>query len=172
VDGARFANALATLGAAPKSLTWQAGVDVLCLGGTKNGLAAGDAVVFFDRLLAEGFEYRRKQAGHLMAKMRFVAAPWVAVLESGAWLRNARQANAMARRLEQELRGMAGLRLLYPVEANAVLVEMPRRCADELRRRGWHFYTIAGGERLMCSWDTEAADIDALVNDLRAITSV
>ncbi len=172
MDGARFANALATLGVEPKALTWQAGVDVLCLGGTKNGLAAGDAIVFFDRALAEGFEYRRKQAGHLMAKMRFVAAPWVAVLESGAWLRNARHANALARRLEQELCGVVGLRVLHPVQANAVFVEMPPPWAEGLRRRGWHFYTIAGGERLMCSWDTEAADIDALVNDLRAISSV
>jgi threonine aldolase len=169
MDGARFANALAALGVAPKALTWQAGVDVLCLGGTKNGLAWGDAVVFFDRALAEGFEYRRKQAGHLMAKTRFVAAPWVAVLESGAWLRNARHANAMARLLEEGLRGVPGLRLLYPVEANSVFVEMPRAWAEGLHARGWHFYTIAGGERLMCSWDTGADDVRALVGALQAL---
>ncbi|HZY90159.1 MAG TPA: beta-eliminating lyase-related protein, partial [Gemmataceae bacterium] len=89
MDGARFANALATLRVSPKAVTWQAGVDVLSFGGTKNGLAAGDAIVFFNRELAREFEYRRKQAGHLFAKMRYVAAPWVALLESGAWLRNA-----------------------------------------------------------------------------------
>jgi threonine aldolase len=171
VDGARFANALATLRVPPKAVTWQAGVDVLCMGGTKNGLLAGDAVIFFDRALAEGFEYRRKQAGHLMAKMRFVSASWVAVMESGTWRGNAERANAMARRLEAELRGVAGLRVLYPVQANAVFVEMPGQWAAGLRRRGWHFYTIAGGERLMCSWDTEPADIDALLHDLRAVAA-
>jgi threonine aldolase len=169
MDGARFANALATLGLPPRALTWQAGVDVLCLGGTKNGLPGGDAVVFFDRDLANGFAYRRKQAGHLLAKMRYIAAPWVGLLESGAWLRNAGHANAMARRLEEELRGFPELRVLYPVEANAVFVQMPRPWAEGLHRRGWHFYTIAGGERLMCSWDTEAADIAAFVEDLRAV---
>jgi threonine aldolase len=169
MDGARFCNALVTLGATPAALTWQAGVDVLCLGGTKNGLAGGDAVVFFDRALAEGFEYRRKQAGALVAKMRFVAAPWVALLESGAWRRNAAHANAMARRLEAELRRLPGLRLLHPVEANAVFVALPAAWAEALHRRGWHFYTIAGGARLMCSWDTEEADVAAFVDDLRAV---
>src|SRR5205085_2199700 len=116
VDGARFANAIAGLGVSPKALTWQAGVDVLCFGGTKNGMALGDAVLFFDRALAEGFEYIRKQAGHLLAKMRYVAAPWAAMLESGAWLRNAGHANAMARQLEAGMRGLDGVRVLYPVQ--------------------------------------------------------
>jgi threonine aldolase len=171
VDGARFANALATLGVPPKALAWQAGVDVLCLGGAKNGLAAGDAIVFFDRHLAEGFEYRRKQAGHLQAKMRFVSAPWVGLLETGAWLTNAQHANAMARLLEEKLRRFPELRVLYPVQANAVFVEMPRPWTDGLHRRGWHFYTIAGGERLMCSWDTEPADVAAFIEDLHAVAS-
>jgi threonine aldolase len=169
MDGARFANALAALGLPPRGVTWQAGVDVLCLGGTKNGLIAGDLIIFFDRALAEGFDYRRKQAGHLMAKQRFLAAPWVALLDSGAWLRNARHANALARLLEEKLRGVPGLRVLYPVQANAVFVQMPPRWAEGLHSRGWHFYNIAGGERLMCSWDTEPADIDGLITDLRAV---
>ena len=171
VDGARFANALAALRLPPKALTWEAGVDVLCFGGTKNGLAGGDAVIFFDRELARDFEYRRKQAGHLTAKMRYVAAPWAALLESGAWLRNAERANAMARRLEEALRAFPALRVLYPVQANAVFVRMPDGWADGLRRRGWHFYTVAGGERLMCSWDTEPADVDAFVTDLAEIVA-
>ncbi len=166
MDGARLANALATLRLPPKALTWQGGVDVLCFGGTKNGLAGGDAVVFFDRELACDFAYRRKQAGHLVAKMRYVAAPWAALLESGAWLRNAEHANAMARRLEAELRKLPGVTVLYPVQANAVFVRLPPGAAEGLRRRGWHFYTIAGGERLMCSWDTEPDDVDALVKDV------
>jgi threonine aldolase len=169
VDGARFANALASLHVPAKAVTWQAGVDVLCFGGTKNGLAAGDAIVFFNHALAEEFDYRRKQAGHLLAKLRFVAAPWSVLLESGAWLRNAEHANAMARLLEQELRAFAELGIRYPVQANAVFVRLPESWIAGLHERGWHFYTIADGERLMCSWDTEATDIAALVQALRAL---
>lgn len=171
MDGARLANALATLRVPPKTVTWQVGVDVLCFGGTKNGLAVGDAILFFNRDLAKDFEYRRKQAGHLLAKMRYLAAPWVALLESSAWLRNAEHANAMARLLEKELRGIQGLRLLYPVQANAVFVQLPSRWSEALHQRGWHFYTIAGGERLMCSWDTQPSDIAAFVKDLRAVAA-
>ena len=169
MDGARFANALATLRVPPRAATWQAGVDVLCFGGTKNGLGTGDAILFFNRALADEFEYRRKQAGHLMAKMRFVAAPWVGLLESGAWLRNAEHANAMARQLEREVRAIPGLEVLYPVQANAVFLRMPPGWSEALHRRGWHFYTIADGERLMCSWDTAAGDIAAFIKDLRAL---
>jgi threonine aldolase len=168
MDGARFANAVAELRVPPRAVTWEAGVDVLCFGGTKNGLLGGDAVVFFDGAAAEGFAYRRKQAGHLMAKLRFVAAGWVALLESGAWQRNAAHANAMARKLEQELRRLPGLDVLHPVEANSVFVRLPPGCADALHRRGWHFYTIAGGQRLMCSWDTAETDVAAFLADLRA----
>lgn len=171
VDGARFANALTTLNVLPRAITWQVGVDVLCFGGTKNGLAAGDAIVFFNKELAQEFEYRRKQAGHLLAKMRYVAAPWVALLESDAWLRNARHANTMARQMEQELRAFTEVRVLYPVQANGVFVEMPRRWSEGMHERGWHFYTIADGERLMCSWDTQPADIAAFIKDLRAIAA-
>jgi threonine aldolase len=171
VDGARFANAVASLSAAPRWLTWEAGVDVLSFGGTKNGLAVGDVVVFFDRELARDFDYRRKQAGHLLAKMRYVAAPWAALLESGAWQRNAGHANAMARRLEAGLRAIPGVTILYPVQANAVFLRLPQVWTDELHRRGWHFYTIADGERLMCSWDTAEDDVEALLKDVRAVVS-
>jgi threonine aldolase len=171
VDGARFANAVASLRLSPRRLTWEVGVDVLCFGGTKNGLAAGDLIVFFSRDLAREFEYRRKQAGHLLAKMRFVAAPWVALLESGAWLRNAEHANAMARLLETELRRFPELQIVYPVQANAVFVRLPAEWTAALRRRGWHFYTIAGGERLMCSWDTQPSDVAAFVEDVRAVAA-
>jgi threonine aldolase len=170
VDGARLANALATLDMPPRAMTWQAGVDVLCFGGTKNGMAGADAIIFFERSLAEDFAYRRKQAGHLLAKMRFLAAPWVGLLESGAWLRNARHANTMAKRLEKALCGIGGIRLLHPVEANAVFVQMPPGWSETLHARGWQYYSIADGDRLMCSWDTQAGDIDALLEDLLAIS--
>jgi threonine aldolase len=100
MDGARFANAVAALGVAPRAITRDVGVDVLCLGGTKNGMGVGEAVVFFDTALAEEFAYRCKQAGQLASKMRYLTAPWVGLLESGAWLENARRANAAAARLE------------------------------------------------------------------------
>jgi threonine aldolase len=169
VDGARLANALATLQVPPRAVTWQAGVDVVCFGGTKNGLAAGDAIIFFDRALAAEFDYRRKQAGHLLAKLRFIAAPWIALLESGAWLRNAEHANKMAKLLEKELQAFSELRVLYPVQANAVFVRLPEHWVAGLHQRGWHFYTIADGQRFMCSWDTEPSDIDRFVQALREL---
>src|SRR5215472_11903158 len=103
MDGARFANAVVALGISPKEITWQAGVDVLCFGGTKNGIAVGEAVVFFNLELAREFDYRCKQGGQLASKMRFLSAPWVGMLQDGAWLRHAKHANAMARRLETAL---------------------------------------------------------------------
>ena len=171
VDGARFANAMARLDLPPRAITWQAGVDVLCFGGTKNGMAAGDAIIFFDRTLAADFAYRRKQAGQLFAKMRFMAAQWVAMLESGAWRTNARHANAMAQRLEAELRALPGVQVLHPVEANAVFVQFPAGWSDALHARGWHYYSIADGDRLMCSWDTTEEDITALITDVRQIAA-
>lgn len=171
MDGSRFANAVASLNAAPRELTWEAGVDVLCFGGTKNGFAMGEAIIFFNRQLAVEFEYRCKQAGQLASKMRFLAAPWIGMLESGAWLRNAAHANSCARMLEKELVTVPGVRVMFPCQANSVFVEMPPAMVDEVRRRGWHFYTFigSGGARFMCSWETTEEDVTALAADLREI---
>ena len=168
MDGARFANAVAHLHASPAALTWRAGVDVLCLGGTKNGLPAGEAIVFFQRDLADEFARRRKQAGQLASKMRFLAAPWLGVLEDGAWLRHAAHANAMARRLAEGLGSIGEARLLAPVEANGVFVDLPRYAIEALRARGWRFSEVVGdtGVRLMCSWDTPAEAVDRFLGDL------
>jgi threonine aldolase len=168
MDGARFANAVASLGVTPKEITWQVGVDVLCFGGTKNGSHVGEAVVFFKRELAREFDYRCKQAGQLCSKMRFLAAPWVGMLEDGAWLRNARHANAMADRLARKLLGVPEVKLLFPRQANAVFVDLPPDVIEPLRREGWLFYTFIGegGSRLMCSWDTTEEDVDRFVADL------
>lgn len=170
MDGARFANAVAMLGCAPKEITWQAGVDVLCFGGTKNGMGVGEAVVFFDREMAREFEYRCKQAGQLASKMRFLSAPWVGLLQDGAWLRHATHANAMAALLETRLRELAPVQLLFPREANGVFAELPPSAITALRAKGWLFYTFigAGGCRFMCSWDTQPTDVEALAADLRA----
>jgi threonine aldolase len=171
MDGARFANAVAQLGVAPKEITWQAGVDVLCFGGTKNGMAVGEAVVFFDRELAREFDYRCKQAGQLASKMRFLAAPWVGMLQDGAWLRNARRANDMAARLEEALRGVPGVKLLQPREANSVFADLPPAMRQGLRERGWRFYDFIawGGARLMCAWDTTEEDVRAFAADVREL---
>ncbi len=173
MDGARFANAVASLGVSPKEMTWKAGVEVLCFGGTKNGMPVGDAIVFFDRGLAEEFEYRCKQAGQLASKMRFIAAPWVGLLESGAWLEHARHANACARRLEAGLREVEGVEISAPTEANAVFAELPAAVVEGLRERGWHFYTFigAGGARFMCSWETAEEDVAGLLQDVRDLAS-
>ena len=171
MDGSRFANAVASLGVRPKEITWQAGVDVLCFGGTKNGLAVGEAVVFFDRDLAREFDYRFKQAGQLASKMRFLAAPWVGMLRDGAWLRHARHANEMAELLRRGLAEVPGVDVLHPRQANAVFVRFPPGAADGLRARGWRFYDFiaAGGSRLMCAWDTAEEDVRAFLGDVREV---
>ena len=173
MDGARFRNAVAALGAAPAEITWRAGVDVLCFGGTKMGLPVGEAVVFFDRKLSEDFAWRCKQAGQLASKMRFLSAPWLGMLEGGAWLRHAAHANAMAQRLAAGLAAIPGAQLLFPVEANGVFVALPDSVQQGLRQRGWRFYTFiaAGGARLMCAWDTQPESVDALLADLRELSS-
>ena len=167
MDGARFANAVASLGCAPADLSWRAGVDVLCFGGVKNGLAVGEAVLFFDRDLAREFEWRVKQAGHLNSKMRLVTAPWLALLENGVWLENARHANAMAQRLHGRIAGLDGVRLIAPVQSNGVFVELPPAVQARLRERGWRFYTFLGetGCRLMCAWDTTPDTVDRFAAD-------
>ena len=168
MDGARFANAVASLGCAPKEITWQAGVDVLCFGGTKNGLAAGELIVFFKKELSREFEYRLKQAGQLGAKMRFLAAPWISLLTGDVWLRNAQQANAAASQLADRLRTNGKIDIVFPVEANAVFCRMDERPADALRAGGWYFYKFIEPNiyRLMCSWAVNDRDIADLVSAL------
>ena len=167
MDGARFANAVASLGCAPKACTWQAGVDVLCFGGTKLGMACGEAVIFFNRDLAAEFDYRCKQAGQLASKMRFLAASWVGVLENGAWLRHAQHANQCAQKLASRLEKEAGLLAVHPVEANAAFIAMPDALYRGLKGRGWVIYNFIGGAvRLMCSWSTTDAAIDAFLADV------
>jgi threonine aldolase len=169
MDGARFANAVAALGVKPREVTWEAGVDVMTFGATKNGVAVGEAVVFFNHELAKDFNYRRKQAGQLASKMRFLTAPWVAVLENDTWLRYARHANSMAKRLEAAIRPLGDIRIAYPVQTNSVFAHIPPEIVKSMYARGWKFYTHVGvGDeaRLMCSWDTAEADVDAFAKDL------
>jgi threonine aldolase len=171
MDGARFANAVASLGCAPKNITWKAGVHVLSLGGTKNGLAAGELVIFFEKKMSRDFGYRVKQAGHLGSKMRFVAAPWLGLLTGNVWLRNATHANEAARRLADRLRNKTGIESVFPVEANAVFVRLDEQLARGLRTRGWRFYKFIEPDvyRLMCSWSTTDKEISDLIGDIVGI---
>lgn len=162
MDGARFANAVAALNVHPSELTWRAGVDVLCFGGTKNGLPVGEAVVFFDNHLAEDFAYRVKQAGQLASKMRYLSAPWLGLLENQVWLSNAQHANAMAELLYQRIKDLPRLRIMFPRQANAVFAELPLPIIKGLHQQGWRFHQFigAGGCRFMCAWDTEVETVE------------
>lgn len=173
MDGARFANACASLGCDPADITWKAGVDVLCFGGTKNGLAVGEAILFFNRDLAEDFDYRCKQAGQLASKMRFLSAPWIEMLEKGVWLSNARHSNGAAQRLASQIKDLPNVRLMFPVQANSVFIEGSESFLELLRGRGWRFYTfIGGGARFMFSWDAELARVDQLAKDIRECSAL
>ena len=168
LDGARFANAVASLGVAPADLSWRGGGDILSFGVTKNGGLNTEAVVVFDPELAKELDYRIKQGGQLASKMRFAAAAWAGLLGTGAWLRHAQHANAMAQRLASALAPLPGIRLLHPCEGNGVFVDLPAPAIHALHATGWHFYVFEGatGCRLMCSWDTTTEDVDTFVADL------
>jgi len=166
MDGARFANALVTLGCSPADITWRAGVDVLSFGFTKNGGLSTECLVYFDRDKAKGVAERRKRAGHLLSKGRYLAAQIVALLRDDVWLANARAANAGA----QKLGAACGARLFQPVEANEVFARMTPEEAAKLRAQGFDFYDWAEGEvRFVVSWDQPAAEIDAFTTAIAAL---
>lgn len=170
MDGARIANAAAALGASLREASRDAGVDVLCFGGTKNGALAAEAVVFFEPALADGFEYARKQGLQLASKQRFVAVQLEALLQGELWRRNAEHANALAARLAAAIRGLPGVELVHPVEANAIFARLPAR-ALPLAGGPYPFYVLdepAGLARLMTSWDTTEDDVDGLAAALAA----
>ncbi|GAC1302530.1 MAG: low specificity L-threonine aldolase [Steroidobacteraceae bacterium] len=167
MDGARFANALASLGCTPAEATWQSGVDVLSLGATKNGALCAEAVVFFDPARARGFERRRKRAGHLWSKLRFVSAQLLAYFEHGLWVANASHANTMASSLAQGLRSVQGAALLQAVDANEVFVALPEATVAALERQGFEFYRwplsappSGVAIRLVTSYATPRAHVD------------
>jgi threonine aldolase len=168
MDGARFANAVASLGARPADITWKSGVDVLSFGATKNGAMAADALIFFDPKRGEACGYRRLRAGHLVSKMRFMSAQLEAYLAGDLWLRNASHANTMARRLADGLADMPGVRLRYPVEANEVFPELPEPMISHLQASGFQFHRWEGScVRLVMAFDTAAADVDAFLSAAR-----
>jgi len=166
MDGARFANAVASLDCSPADLTWRGGVDALSFGFVKNGGMSAEALVFFRPELAEATLYRRKRAGHLLSKGRFLAAQILAMLEGGLWLANARAANRGAGRLAQA----AAKRLILPVEANELFIRVSPEEAAGLRAQGFDFYDWGPGEaRLVVSWDQAPGDIDRLARAIAAL---
>jgi threonine aldolase len=163
MDGARIANAAASLGVPLRALTTDAGVDVLSFGGTKNGLLLGEAVVVLNPDAVRGVDYLRKSSMQLASKMRYVSAQLVALLDGDLWLRNASRANAMAARLESAARAVPGVEITQAVQANTVFARIPADVTDRLRKR-FPFYTwdeATGEVRWVCSFDTTEADVDA-----------
>ena len=171
MDGARFANALSYLGCTPAEMTWKAGIDVLSFGGTKNGAMILEAVVFFDTKLAEDFLYRRKRAGQLLSKGRYLSAQMLAYLKDGLWLENAGRANTLAAEVEAAFAGIRGVRFAAPVEANEVFPIMPRRLFEALQNEGAKFYEwpldgLANDEccaRLVLSFATPQEDVTKFI---------
>jgi len=161
VDGARLANAAASLGLNLKQATGDLGIDVLSFGGTKNGALGAEAVIFFNPILGAEFRYLRKQGMQLASKMRFVAAQFDALLTNDLWLKNARHANRMAKLLERQVRDIPGVRVLYPTEANGVFACIPRRAIAELQKRCFFFVwdEESSAVRWMCSFDTTEDDV-------------
>jgi threonine aldolase len=173
MDGARFGNALAYADCSPAQLSWQAGVDVLSFGATKNGAMAAEAVVFFDSALAREFAFRRKRGGHLFSKMRLLSSQLDAYLSDGLWLTNARHANVMARRLADGLAALAGTRLLYPVEANEIFIVLPAAMNQALEAAGARFYPWPSDRpdehayRLVTAFNTDQSVVDQFISIAR-----
>lgn len=165
VDGARIANAAATLDLPLRAFTSDVGVDVISLGGTKNGAMAAEAIVVLDPDAAHGLRYLRKTQMQLASKMRFVSAQLLALYEGDLWLRSAQHANAMAQRLAAGVHGLPGVEVVRPVESNAVFAILPRAAADQVREEFWFYdWDEATGEvRWMCAFDTTPQDVDAFV---------
>lgn len=170
IDGARFANALAHLDCSAADATWHAGIDAMSFGATKNGALCAEAVVFFDSKDARDFEFRRKKAGHLLSKMRFVSSQLVRYLEGDLWLALAKRANGLAQRLAQGLAGVSGAEIAHPVESNAVFVRLPNDTIARLRKGGARFYDWSPSEggrtlvRLVLSFATPGEDVERFLD--------
>jgi threonine aldolase len=167
MDGARFANAVVSLGCSPADITWRSGVDILSFGATKNGAMAAEAVVFFNRELAATFPFRRKRSGHLFSKMRFLSAQLEAYITDNLWLKNAERSNQMAAKIVQGLAGIEKVKFCHPVEANELFMQLPESVIAGLMSRGFQFYRweSEGGctVRLVTAFNTQEADVDTFV---------
>jgi threonine aldolase len=180
LDGARFANALVALGCTPAEMTWKAGFDAVSFGGTKNGLLAAEAVIFFDPKFAYDFEHKRRRGAHLLSKQRYIAAQYKAYLDGGLWLDMAARANRAAAALLEGLRAVDGVEIENRVDANMIYANWPRWLHRKVRDQGAAYYVYGGDPyanadpeerltaRLVTNWATTAEEIDALVGLLKA----
>ncbi len=172
MDGARFANALVSLGCTPAEATWKSGVDILSFGGSKNGCLAAEAIVVFNNGLADTLEFRRKRAGHLFSKMRFISAQFDAYLTDDLWLKNAGHANVMAQTLAHGLKDISGASFQFPVEANEIFVELPEPVIQGLTAAGFQFYrwdepTTGRIIRLVTAFNTDPDHVSAFIDCAR-----
>jgi len=169
MDGARFANALVSLDVTPAEMTWKSGVDVLSFGATKNGCFAAEAIVFFKKELVGNTAFLMKRAGHLLSKMRFVSAQLDGYLENNVWLKNAKHANEMGKKLSESLNQHKDIELVYPTEANEVFVKFPRHMIENLNSNGYEMNDedFEGKTvRLVTAWNTQQEDIDHLLETI------
>ena len=171
MDGARFANALATLKASPADVTWRAGVDVLSFGGTKNGCLAAEAVVFFNPAHAQNLPFLQKRGGHLLAKTRFLSAQLIAYIKDDLWLRNAQHANSMASALSQGMTAIDGVEIAYPTQTNEVFAHIPKPIIDNMNKIG--FAIEESGldgmtpPRFVTAWNTQTKELDTFLQAMR-----
>ena len=171
MDGARLANAAASLGQSLRQATGDLGIDVLSFGGTKNGLMGAEAVVFFDKKLSQNFKFLRKQSMQLASKMRFISVQFAALLSNDLWLKSAQHANAMARLLQKELRRVPQVKIVYKVEGNGVFARIPQKAIAKLQKR--YFFYVWDEEksivRWMCSFDTTEQDVKQFAAFVREV---
>ena len=169
MDGARFANALTSLNCSPAEMTWKSGIDVLSFGATKNGCIAAEAIIFFKKDLVGNIAFLMKRAGHLLSKMRFVSAQLDAYISNDVWLKNAKHANEMGKKLSDGLAKHNSIEIAYPTEANEVFAKLPRDIIDHLNSEG---YIINEDEldgkavRFVAAWNTQASDVESFLNSI------
>ena len=169
MDGARFANALTSLNCSPAEMTWKSGIDVLSFGATKNGCIAAEAIIFFKKDLVGNIAFLMKRAGHLLSKMRFVSAQLDAYISNDVWLKNAKHANEMGKKLSEGLAKHNSIEIAYPTEANEVFAKLPRDIIDRLNSEG---YIINEDEldgkavRFVAAWNTQASDVESFLNSI------
>ena len=171
MDGARFANALVSLNCSPAEMTWKSGIDVLSFGATKNGCLAAEAIIFFKPELVGNLPFLMKRAGHLLSKMSFVSAQLDAYISNDVWLKNAKHANLMGKKLSNGLNKYPQIKLAYPTHANEIFVKIPEKIIKQLNSEG---YTINDDEwdgkavRLVTAWNTDPSDIDNFLNIIKS----
>ena len=173
MDGARFANALVSLNATPAEMTWKSGIDVLSFGATKNGCIAAEAIIFFKPELVGNLPFLMKRSGHLLSKMRFVSAQLEAYISNNVWLRNAKHANEMGKKLSEGLNSSPNIKLTYPTEANEVFVKFPRPIITHLNSEGYKMNEeeLDGkAVRLVAAWNTKQSDIQELLDSIKKFT--